>query len=57
MAQLCSVYEVDFRNLVEELKQSVAEQLTGKVHIVLAEPPLTHEKFKRVRMKRMICLV
>lgn len=39
MASLYSVYDVDFRKLVEEKDLEVGENLGGKVTIALADPP------------------
>lgn len=39
MALFCFIYDVEFRNLVEEKKHDVEVDLTRKVDIILADPP------------------
>lgn len=39
MASVCSIHDVDFRNLVEEHELSAGEDFAGKVGFVLADPP------------------
>lgn len=37
MPSVCSIYDVDLRNLAEKHKLSAWEDLSGKVHLILAD--------------------
>lgn len=39
MAPVCAVYDIQFRNVVEEHEPAAGEKLNGKVELDLADPP------------------